>query len=217
MGAPKFYEGRYGWVTRFPDAMLSDFEASAMGGLLFVHQTISSYQIRQLLNGIVPKRRHPFVPPMFASVEKPRKPARKKARKSSKQRSKKGFVALNYGPGVERPKWVIDFQEAEDEREASMRDERLARLGLRVGTKYFYDKYDIPEPAEGEDVIHIRAGGGGSSTSQDPRGPAGQLGGEGDDPEPGLVAGLGGQGGARRVRALDREGYRCGVGTDPGG
>ncbi len=62
MGRPAFYEGRYGWATRFPDSGLPTFEAKAETALEHAHLIIASFQTRQLLNGIDPVERHPFVP-----------------------------------------------------------------------------------------------------------------------------------------------------------
>ena len=63
MGSPRYYEGRYGYMARFPDSQFKDFETTAWAALYATHHEISIYQIRLLQQGIVPRQRHPFVPP----------------------------------------------------------------------------------------------------------------------------------------------------------
>ena len=66
MGSPRFYNGRYGFMTRFPAAIpYTRFEASAWGAIKQTHQEVSAFQIRLLQDGLSPPRLHPFVPPMF--------------------------------------------------------------------------------------------------------------------------------------------------------
>ncbi len=89
MGAPHFYEGRYGWVARFPDSQESDFEAAAMSALFTTHLNISQYQIRLLLHGIVPAKIHPFVPPFLTLPATVKKAAARKADKSKRKPKRK--------------------------------------------------------------------------------------------------------------------------------
>jgi hypothetical protein len=63
LGAARFYEGRYGWMGRFPESQLRAFESSAWGVLNVAHHVIAAYQWRLLEQGIVAVKRHPFVPP----------------------------------------------------------------------------------------------------------------------------------------------------------
>ena len=63
LGPARFYEGRYGWMARFPESRLRAFESSAWGVLHVTHHVIAGYQWRLLEQGIVPDKRHPFVPP----------------------------------------------------------------------------------------------------------------------------------------------------------
>lgn len=63
LGPARFYEGRYGWMARFPESRLRTFESSAWGVLNVTHHVIAGYQWRLLEQGIVPDKRHPFVPP----------------------------------------------------------------------------------------------------------------------------------------------------------
>ena len=69
MGQPVFYEGRYGWMARFPDSAIPDFEANVTASLEVSHIIVAKYQTRQLLHGVTPAVVHPFVPPFLAPVE----------------------------------------------------------------------------------------------------------------------------------------------------
>ena len=63
LGAPRFYEGRYGWMVRFPESQVKDFESSAWGILNAMHLQVAAYQLRLIDRGGIPRNRHPFVPP----------------------------------------------------------------------------------------------------------------------------------------------------------
>lgn len=65
LGTPIFYEGRYGWNTRFPNqSELWDFDTSVSTAIKYTHFVIANYQIRLVQEtGAIPSRRHPFVPP----------------------------------------------------------------------------------------------------------------------------------------------------------
>ena len=63
MGAPQFYEGRYGWKARFPDSALPDHEVSVESLTMGMHQMIARYQIKLVQHGMEPAEKHPFVPP----------------------------------------------------------------------------------------------------------------------------------------------------------
>ena len=65
LGPARFYEGRYGWMARFPESQLRAFESSAWGVLNVTHHVIATFQWRLLEQGIVPAKRHPFVPPQL--------------------------------------------------------------------------------------------------------------------------------------------------------
>ena len=69
MGRPQFYEGRYGWMARFPDSAIPDFEANVTASLEVSHIVVAKYQARQLLHGVTPRVVHPFVPPFLVSTE----------------------------------------------------------------------------------------------------------------------------------------------------
>jgi hypothetical protein len=63
MGAARYYEGRYGWMARFLESQLRVYESSAWGVLNVTHHVVAAYQWRLLEQGIIPVKRHPFVPP----------------------------------------------------------------------------------------------------------------------------------------------------------
>jgi phage gp29-like protein len=65
----------------------------------------------------------------------------------------KPIVLYNFGPSVPLPLWVIKYDPKRDLSADSVVDERLVKLGLKIGTKSTYEKYQIPEPAEGEEVL----------------------------------------------------------------
>ena len=64
MGRPQHYEGRYGWTTRFPQSAVRDFESMTWTALNASQLVIAQYQLRLLDQGVVPSKRHPFVPPI---------------------------------------------------------------------------------------------------------------------------------------------------------
>ncbi len=61
-------------------------------------------------------------------------------------------VLLNFGPNVDRPRWVIDFEEGEDLGKLAERDERLVGVGVDLPLSYFHERYQIPVPEKGEPV-----------------------------------------------------------------
>jgi hypothetical protein len=65
MGSPRFYEGRYGWVVRFPASRLPDYQSGAFGAIKYSHLVIAEYQVQLLQRGVVPTKHHPFVPPQL--------------------------------------------------------------------------------------------------------------------------------------------------------
>ena len=69
MGRPLFYEGRYGWMVRFPDSAIPDFETNVTATLKASHVVVAKYQTRQLLRGVRPAVVHPFVPPFLVSAK----------------------------------------------------------------------------------------------------------------------------------------------------
>ncbi len=63
MGEPRHYEGRYGWVSRFTQSQIPDYDVATWTALNGTHLVVAQYQIRLVQKGIVPGMRHPFVPP----------------------------------------------------------------------------------------------------------------------------------------------------------
>lgn len=64
MGAAGFYEGRFGWMAKFPDAeLLPGYEAVAYTALMASHLVIARYQVDVSIRlDITLSPRHPFVP-----------------------------------------------------------------------------------------------------------------------------------------------------------
>ncbi len=63
MGAPLFYEGRYGWLARFVESGSPDYQTAAFTAIETPHLIVARYQIRLLEAGERPPVQHPFVPP----------------------------------------------------------------------------------------------------------------------------------------------------------
>ena len=63
LGKPRFFEGRYGWSAMFVAAEIPDFDAPAQQVIESTHLLVAQYQLALLAAGIVPEKRHPFVPP----------------------------------------------------------------------------------------------------------------------------------------------------------
>lgn len=63
LGEPVFYEGRYGWVARFPNGGVPEFQANPATALLTPHLVVAGYQIRLAQQGSDVQEQHPFVPP----------------------------------------------------------------------------------------------------------------------------------------------------------
>lgn len=70
MGTPRPYLGRYDWRVRFPESQIRDFEAGVYGAVTAPHLDIVRYQVRLLVDyGVVPARKHPWVPPQLWPAE----------------------------------------------------------------------------------------------------------------------------------------------------
>jgi hypothetical protein len=63
MGAPAFYEGRYGWRARFPESQLPTFEALPEVAVQLPHLVIAQFQVRLAQAGLKPSKIHAWVPP----------------------------------------------------------------------------------------------------------------------------------------------------------
>ena len=69
MGTAHHYEGRYGWMTRFPQSADPRYETPAYTAIKYTHFAVSGFQISLLHQGVRPSVRHPFVPEfLFDSV-----------------------------------------------------------------------------------------------------------------------------------------------------
>jgi hypothetical protein len=73
MGNGRFYDGRYGWMVRFPDSRIPTYENSAWAVLNTPHLVIAHYQTRLIEMGERPSPLHPFVPPFLVGGENPPK------------------------------------------------------------------------------------------------------------------------------------------------
>ena len=74
MGAPRFYEGRYDWMARFPESEAPDFESAAWAALFATHLVIAQYQLALIERDVTPPQQHPFVPPhMWPNGEESKK------------------------------------------------------------------------------------------------------------------------------------------------
>ena len=74
LGAPAFYEGRYGWGARFPAQLMWDFDAPGVSWLNSYDWKIAEWQSRRILEGDIPAKIHPFVPPHILPKEKQENP-----------------------------------------------------------------------------------------------------------------------------------------------
>lgn len=75
------------------------------------------------------------------------------------------LVEFNFGADANVPFFGFDCQEVEDQKEAVQVLKTLAcNMGLKIPTSYIYQKFNIPKPEEGEEVLQpqshaLRAGG----------------------------------------------------------
>lgn len=63
------------------------------------------------------------------------------------------LVEFNYGPQERYPSFVIHYEEEQVQNDRAERDNTLVNLGLRIPARYFYAKYNIPEPQGDEPVV----------------------------------------------------------------
>jgi len=71
------------------------------------------------------------------------------------------LVDFNFAGVTDYPELVIHYEPDEDLTEAAKRDEIIfTKIGLPVGKKYLYDKYQVPEPEEEEELLEIPKKGG---------------------------------------------------------
>ena len=76
----------------------------------------------------------------------------------------KPVVDLNYANVTEYPRLVIHYEPPEDLVQEAKRDDLLVKMGVPISVKYFHGKYNIPEPAEGEETVMPPPKMGGFST-----------------------------------------------------
>jgi len=65
------------------------------------------------------------------------------------------IVDFNFGLAVDAPHFVFETEPEEDLTEAASRDEKLVRMGLPVSKQYFYDRYKIPAPSDGDELVEV--------------------------------------------------------------
>lgn len=65
LGRPVFYRGRFGWMARYPDAAIPNYETNASAALDAPHLVVSRFQSALLQDGVTPEHVHPFVPPVL--------------------------------------------------------------------------------------------------------------------------------------------------------
>ncbi|MEW6378606.1 MAG: DUF935 domain-containing protein [bacterium] len=63
------------------------------------------------------------------------------------------LVMFNFGPQAKYPRYKTAYEPPEDLVTALQIDKGLVEMGLPVATNYFYGKYNIPEPEEGEEIV----------------------------------------------------------------
>lgn len=62
VGSPRYYEHRaWGWMARFPEAAVEDFEMNAHTAVFYTHLVVANYQVRQMHEGLQPEMSHPLV------------------------------------------------------------------------------------------------------------------------------------------------------------
>lgn len=70
LGKPVFYEGRFGWMGRFLESDIWDYDSSAWQIINYPHHVVSTYQITNFRqNGKTPPVWHPFVPDRWTAPE----------------------------------------------------------------------------------------------------------------------------------------------------
>lgn len=67
------------------------------------------------------------------------------------------IVFWKFGPSTRLPRWVIDYDPKRDQSAESIVDDRLHSMGLPMTKKYFYDKYNVPKPTDGEELLEAPA------------------------------------------------------------
>jgi phage gp29-like protein len=63
------------------------------------------------------------------------------------------LVDFNFGRQERYPRFVINYESEETQKDRAERDKNLVAMGLPIGTRYFYSRYNIPEPKGSEAVV----------------------------------------------------------------
>lgn len=67
------------------------------------------------------------------------------------------LVEYNFGPTLNLPKFEFDCQEAEDLKETvEIYRTLVCDMGLKVPSQHVYEKFNIPKPKEGEEVLEAK-------------------------------------------------------------
>jgi len=65
----------------------------------------------------------------------------------------KPFIDLNFGPQARYPRLVLHVEEAEDLKLLADSLEKLVPLGLKVSASVVRDKFGLPDPREGDEML----------------------------------------------------------------
>lgn len=90
LGQPTFYETNTGWMARFLDSQIRDFDVAAHQAVRYPHHTVAHYQVDLFLNhGITPEKWHPYVPPaVFLEGDAARREIERRMKEASKKTRK---------------------------------------------------------------------------------------------------------------------------------
>jgi len=62
-------------------------------------------------------------------------------------------IRVNYGELTEVPTVVCEIPEPIDAKLNAERDKILIEAGMKMPTKWWHQRHDVPQPAQGEDVV----------------------------------------------------------------
>lgn len=63
------------------------------------------------------------------------------------------LVEFNFGPQENYPAFMIFYKDDGTQKDLAERDTKLVEMGLPVSTKYFYNRYNIPQPGKDEELV----------------------------------------------------------------
>ncbi|GAB6170773.1 hypothetical protein JCM15765_02510 [Paradesulfitobacterium aromaticivorans] len=63
------------------------------------------------------------------------------------------LVEFNFGPQDNYPTFRIFYKEDDIQKDLAERDTKLVESGVPIGVNYFYNRYNIPQPEESEEVV----------------------------------------------------------------